>query len=129
LKNTFHKTERLYGKSAIDALFKKGTIIAKAPLKMVLLGVNEQMTGHSARAMFVVPKKNLKKAVHRNLIKRKMREAYRLQKNDWYNQLIATGANCHCAFLYTSREIPDFDTILQAVRVLLGKSINKLKAS
>lgn len=86
---TFSKIERLCGKIAIDELFAKGKSKTQFPFK-IMHKVSEFETGFPVRVMFVVPKKKHKRANKRNDIKRRMREVYRLNKQDLYNALSHT---------------------------------------
>lgn len=69
------------------------------------------------QAMFVVPKKKFKAAHDRNKLKRRMREAYRLQKAEFYVAIGNTGLDL--AFVYTSSKQEDYKTIYQAFNKLL----------
>ncbi len=73
-----------------------------------------------AQAMFVAPKRNFKKAHDRNLLKRRMREAYRLNKNSFYQQLELAGKKVLLAFIYTAKKQEDFLVIENAVKKLLA---------
>ena len=127
LKNTFHKQERLYGKKAIDLLFEKGLSLSQAPIKLIYkASLSTQV--YPSKAMFVVPKKKFKHAHDRNLLKRRMREAYRLSKNGYYEKLNGKGVKVNCAFIFTQNQIADFDTIDKAIQTLLNQSVNKLKS-
>lgn len=68
------------------------------------------------RIMVSVPKKLFKRAVKRNLLKRRIREAYRLQKG-----LIAGCSRMDMMFVYNSKEVADFATIYSAVGAALEK--------
>ena len=83
---TFKKQERLCSKKLIDEVFAKGKSFSKFPLKLVFLET-ELNSGFPMQLCFSVPKKYIKKANHRNLIKRRMREAYRLKKHNFYQVL------------------------------------------
>ena len=83
---TFTKIERLCSKKAIDDLFANGKSKTQFPLKLIYKPA-EFESAFPARAMFVVPKKKHKRANKRNVIKRKMREVYRLNKHTLYQSL------------------------------------------
>ena len=82
-----------------------------------------------ARVMFVVPKKKFKRAHDRNLLKRRMREAYRINKNNFYASLNENGLKISCAFLYMSGKPDTYVVIQKSLIDLLSQSVNKLKSS
>lgn len=98
---TFTKIERLCGKKAIDELFAKGKSKTQFPIK-VIYKVSEFETPFPVRVMFVVPKKKHKRANKRNTIKRRMREVYRLHKQELYSTL--TTCKLDVMFLCLSSE-------------------------
>ena len=68
--------------------------------------------------MFVVPKKKFKHANDRNTLKRRMREAYRLQKGEFY---LSIGAyKLDLAVLYYANKAEDYDAISKATAKLLN---------
>ena len=86
MRFTFGKQEKLKSRKLIGQLFDEGKSVKKFPLRLVYLQT-EHTSDFPAQIGFSVPKRNFKKAVDRNRIKRLLREAYRLQKNDFYQQL------------------------------------------
>lgn len=108
---TLTKEERLSGKTAIADLVAHGRWGSCQHLKYCCMvsegeGIN--------RMMVSVPKKFFKRAVKRNLLKRRVREAYRTQKS----LLKTTGTDI--MFVYSSPEIADSETIRGEVAKILS---------
>lgn len=79
--NKFYKEERLCSKKSLDLLFKNGSSFLLYPFRVTYHFVAEPHK-FPAQVVINVAKKRYKHAVDRNLIKRRTREAYRLQKQD-----------------------------------------------
>ena len=60
-------------------------------------------------------KKYFKKAVHRNRIKRLVREAYRLQKGELIKATKEKPSSLKLFFIYTAKDLPDFELVKQKV--------------
>ena len=115
---TFRKKERLCSKKLFDKLFSNGNSFLVYPLK-VLFGVTEHPGDYPVQAAFAVSKKIFRKAVVRNLLKRRMREAYRLNKYILYN---STGdRKLVIIFIYIGKEIIGFHQIEKALKRALNK--------
>ena len=81
---------------------------------------------HTAEMGVSVPKRLFKRAVDRNLLKRRIREAYRLNKSDLYTALEQNKLNLILVIQYQHREIADFQTIEEGLMKGLSKLIEKL---
>jgi ribonuclease P protein component len=78
---TFSKEERLCSRKYLDLLFKNGSSFLLYPLRVSYLMVDHKPE-FPVQVVINVPKKRYKRAVDRNLLKRRIREAYRLQKQE-----------------------------------------------
>ncbi|MFC1225510.1 ribonuclease P protein component [Pedobacter sp. BG31] len=78
---TFRKEERLCSRKYLDLLFKNGSSFLLYPFRISYLFV-DVVTDVQAQVVINVPKRRYKRAVDRNLLKRRIREAYRLNKQD-----------------------------------------------
>ncbi|SDC29581.1 ribonuclease P protein component [Pedobacter soli] len=76
---TFRKEERLCSRKHLDLLFKNGSSFLLYPFRVSYLFI-DQPADVPAQVVINVPKKRYKRAVDRNLLKRRIREAYRLNK-------------------------------------------------
>ena len=114
----FPKREKLAGKKNIEELFKNSSSFYLHPL---ILKYREEPNPdiHFSRALFSVPKKKFKKAVDRNLIKRRLREAYRLQKFEILPE--ENLPNYQLAFVYLDKTILPYAVIEQKLKVLLTR--------
>ena len=116
---SFKKAERLCSKKQIEKLFSEGNSFLFYPLKVVYADIDFPEP-FPAKTAFTVSKKRFNKAVQRNLIKRRMREAYRLNKH-----LLILDENSSkkaVFFIYIGKEILDFHTIEKAMK----RSLNTL---
>jgi len=112
LAATLPKKERLSGKTAIAALTGRGRWDHTPHLRCCCL----RDTGSGLnRIMVSVPKRHFKRAVKRNLLKRRLREAYRLQKG------LLPEAGHDILFIYNTSDIADFSVIYEEVAELLQR--------
>jgi len=78
---TFRKEERLCSRKYLDLLFKSGSSFLLYPFRVSYIFVDSPAEVQ-AQVVINVPKKRYKRAVDRNLLKRRIREAYRLNKQE-----------------------------------------------
>ena len=76
--------------------------------------------------MVVVPKKQVKLASQRNILKRRIKEAYRLQKRELEFVLKTNKKELTLAILYQGKEIHNYNMIQKKINVLLKRLINIL---
>ena len=113
------KNERLCSFSEIQSLMKKGETFFHYPFKVVYqnISIEEEGTQASNAIMVSVPKRNFKRAVKRNLLKRRIRESYRLNK-----EILAAPQGCrtNILFVYVSKDIKEFSYIEEKVKEILA---------
>ena len=105
-KHGFSKKEKLTGKKKIEGLFKKGSSFYLNDFQ-VRYHQSDEMNTH--QILISVPKRNFKRAVDRNLLKRRIREAYRLNKELLQNQ--GDSNKLYIGFVYLSKQILTFNDI------------------
>lgn len=116
MNHSFGKVEKLKSKKNIDKLFIEGQSIKKFPVKLVFTSID----GPFNKVGVSVPKRNFKRAVDRNRLKRLMRESYRLNK-----QLLTNNSNRYAMmFIYLDRKKTDYQSIFKAVKSCLNE-LNK----
>jgi ribonuclease P protein component len=120
----FNKKEHLKSVKAIDQLFRQGKSKLHGPLRMIYFYTEDELP-FVIQSMFSVPKRNFKSAVKRNLLKRRMREAYRLNKNELITILLEKRKNILLAFLYNDAEIKSYTDIETSIKYFLNFLLNK----
>ena len=124
-KFTFTKAERITGEKRIDAIFASGKSFISYPLRVVYLQ-HEQSPIHSCSILITVPKKRIKKAVHRNRIKRLIRESYRLSK-ELINDIELGEQSLDIAFVYVKDTMSDYKEIQKGVKKALKQIAIRIK--
>jgi ribonuclease P protein component len=123
IRETFDKSERLCSRKIIDDLFENGNIFYNSLFKVVWDKGHDSLSV-PAQVAFSVSKRGFRLAVTRNLIKRRMREAYRKNKRTLYDYLISK--NIKIAFLVIIRgnSVPDYLSIEKSTKEMINKLIN-----
>jgi ribonuclease P protein component len=117
---TFKKEERLSRKKIVDQLFSEGKSFIVFPFRIVWMNYDPEVD-YPAQVLINVSKKRFKRAVDRNLIKRRTREAYRRNKESWYKFLDEYNFKCVFALLYISTEIDSFKAIEEKIILILHR--------
>lgn len=118
MDESYGASEKLKSKKLLSALFSEGRSLYKYPLKLVFVPIEEEQNHKTGVS---VPKRNFKKAVDRNYLKRIIREAYR--KNKF---LAPQHQKLAMLFIYTGKEKENFEKVNTAVQFLL-KKVNREK--
>lgn len=82
-----------------------------------------EMAAAGLRAGFTVSTKHFKNAVDRNRIKRLIREAYRLQKNELQAHLLKNNKGLVLFFIYVGNELPAYEFIFSKTGTVLKRLI------
>jgi ribonuclease P protein component len=155
-RQTLSKNERLKSYKRIRILFAQGQKFKVFPLVVYfLLRVEEvgtasekhavedlnlsvERSGDDERLLNVdgilqmgvsVGKRHFKRAVDRNLLKRRIREAYRKQKHELKEILTASGISMDIFFVYSNARISDYAEIESAMQQGLVLLLDKVKTS
>lgn len=118
-KLTLGKEERLKSRKAIEELFEKGSSFNVSPIRVIYSNVGPR----GLRFGVGVSTRSFKKAVDRNKIKRRIREAYRLQKPPLQQALKEHQKGMNIFLVFTGKEISDYAVLSAAVK----KSLLKLQ--
>ena len=119
---TLPRAERLRTLGAIRRLFESGESGFVYPFRYVWFAEADDRM--SAEVLFSVPKKFHKRANRRNLMRRRTKEAYRLNKG----LLVGSDkpAAVDVALVYSSKEIVPYKTVEHALRRILQQIVERM---
>ncbi|MCJ8208932.1 ribonuclease P protein component [Mucilaginibacter sp. RS28] len=109
---TFKKEERLRNKKLLDELFHKGSSFLCYPFRVSYLVTALPPGDYPVQVVFPVARKRFKRAVQRNQIRRRIKEAYRLNKQQYlYQSLGQSEVTLVLSLSYVGKEILPYQTI------------------
>ncbi len=116
-----HKAERLKSRKLIGAIFRSGRSVGAFPLRAVFLPLLLADAPFPAQVSISVPKKRFKSAVERNLLRRRLREAWRLNAPDFYEKLAAADRRVAVMVIFVGQEAVEFSEMQKGVKKLCRK--------
>lgn len=123
---SFSKGERLCGIKAVSELFSGGRSLNMPPLRITYRILPADVNLQPVRVLISVPKRHFKKAVDRNLIRRRIREAWRMNKTTLKENLSGSASRLEVAIIWIDTAIRPYDEILKAVKEAIGR-LTRLK--
>jgi len=126
MRFTLGRDQRLKSRKQIEQLFHKGKSMHVFPFRVhyALQPLTEER--QSLQAGFGAARRNFKRAVDRNRIKRLTREAYRLRKEPLTLLLQERGMALSLFFIYTGKELPDQQLVSGKIAVALEKLMKEI---
>ena len=119
-EETFKKSERLCSHKIITCLIDNGNIFYM-PFYKVIWSKYDIDSPFPAQIALSVPKRGFRHAVARNLLKRRMREAYRRNKHVLYDFLSEENIRIAFIVIFRADSIPDYRAIERSIRELINK--------
>lgn len=122
---TFKSEERLKSRKDIARLFDEGQSNFAFPLKILYtVDTVQEPLCFPVQMAVAIPKRKIKSAVKRNLLKRRCKEAYRILKPALYSSLKDKPLKINLMFVYMTPELKNYSVIESSIKKLL----NALKA-
>ncbi len=116
----FPKNQKLCNEKAIERLFENGKSLAEKPFR-IIYNIDNNSEDIFLKFLIVIPKKRVRLASDRNVIKRRVKEAYRLQKSELEKYLKSNNQQLNLAIIYQKHEILDYKLIEEKIKLLLSR--------
>jgi len=119
-QNTLQKDELLSLKKVISEAFEQRNSVSVFPLR-IIINPTKLPTNKPAQVLFTVPKRNFKLAVDRNLIRRRIKEAYRKNKHALYQYLEENNLQLAIVIIYIGKKEISYSEIEEKIILSLQK--------
>jgi ribonuclease P protein component len=126
-KFIFPKRQKLCSEKDFKKLFFSGRNVFFYPVKTQYAHETKKTEDtENIQVAVSVSKKNIKKAWQRNKIKRRMREAWRLNSLDYQSFLHGNGIKATLVFIFVGKEVLPFETIETGIKRSINELLKKL---
>lgn len=125
--NTLTKSERLCSQKKIQELFKKGSSFYIYPFRFQFIIQESKEQVNIPEMLVSVPKRTFKRANARNFLKRRTKEAYRLNKQILLQSPEFGEKKVIIAFIYTAKEKLSFHFIEKKLILGLERLVSSQK--
>jgi ribonuclease P protein component len=123
MAHTFRKSERLCSRTVIDEIFSKGKELRKFPYLLKYIYSSETAV-NPVQIVVSVPKKRAKSAVDRNRLRRQIKEAYRLNKDELQLYFQTNKCSIVIFLIYTGKEKEVYTLLEEKLKVILKELIH-----
>jgi ribonuclease P protein component len=120
MTQTFSAEERIKSRKVLEAVYENGEQIIVPPFRLRYLRYDFE-DGAAVQFAVSVPKRKVKSAVKRNKVKRRIKEAYRLNKADLLSQIKDPSQGLALFLIYIGKEDPAYTVIEERMKKLLNK--------
>ena len=121
---TLRKTEIINHKKKIDQLFKSGNRFIVDEFQLVYSTSNSYDNWFNI--LVSVPKKKIKLACARNLLKRRIKEVVRRKKEKYILELKDKKKQLKIAFIYNSKKVITYKDIEEKINLILLRLLKKI---
>jgi len=121
---SYNKKEKLKSKKQLDQLFQKGKSFTVFPVKVFYALADEQ--DNVTKTGVGVSSRHFKKAVHRNRIKRLLREAYRTEKQALHTYLNNNKKQLVLFLLFIDKALPQYALVKDKMKLCIQRLIHVL---
>lgn len=123
--HTYNREKKLKSRKAIQDIFAKRNGIHSFPI-LLFWRIDNEATQSNLQVGVSVSKKKFKNAVDRNHVKRKMREAWRLNQHKLDQFVHENEISLQIMFVFTGHKLEDANKCETSIKILSKKAIKSL---